>query len=102
MDKKMTTLTELLCCGIPNEFAVFLNYCHALRFDDKPDYSYLRKPFRNLFNREGYQYNYVFDWSVVRTAHDDASGSSAAKGSTQACRKVLPEEDVEPRATDRM
>lgn len=24
-------------------------YCHALRFDDKPDYSYLRKPFRDLF-----------------------------------------------------
>jgi casein kinase I family protein HRR25 len=85
-----------------NEFAVFLNYCRALRFDDKPDYSYLRKLFRDLFNREGYQYDYVFDWSVVRTAHDDASGSgTGAKGSTAARRKVIPDEDVEPR-TDRM
>jgi len=103
MEKKMTTPTDLLCRGFPNEFAVFLNYCRALRFDDKPDYSYLRKLFRDLFNREGYQYDYVFDWSVVRTAHDDASGSgSGAKGTTPARRKVLPDEDVEPRSTDRM
>ena len=60
----MTTPTELLCRGFPNEFAIYLNYCRSLRFDDKPDYSYLRKLFRDLFVREGFQYDYVFDWSV--------------------------------------
>jgi casein kinase I family protein HRR25 len=35
MEKKMTTPTDLLCCGIPNEFGIFLNYTRALRFDDK-------------------------------------------------------------------
>ena len=60
----MTTPTESLCRGFPNEFAIYLNYCRSLRFDDKPDYSYLRKLFRDLFVREGFQYDYVFDWSV--------------------------------------
>lgn len=64
MEKKMTTPTDILCRGFPNEFAIYLNYCRSLRFDDKPDYSYLRKLFRDLFVREGFQYDYVFDWSV--------------------------------------
>lgn len=63
----MTTATEVLCRGFPNEFAIYLNYCRSLRFDDKPDYSYLRKLFRDLFVREGYQYDYIFDWSVQNT-----------------------------------
>jgi hypothetical protein len=34
----MTTPTEVLCRGFPNEFAIYLNYTRSLRFDDKPDY----------------------------------------------------------------
>lgn len=99
MEKKMTTPTDLLCRGFPNEFGIFLNYTRALRFDDKPDYSYLRKLFRDLFVREGYQYDYVFDWSVQRAQEDGAGPSKAAAGR----RKVVQDEDApEPRASDRM
>jgi len=71
MEKKMTTPTEVLCRGFPNEFAIYLNYTRSLRFDDKPDYSYLRKIFRDLFVREGFQYDYVFDWTVYKyVSHD--------------------------------
>jgi len=66
MEKKMTTPTEVLCRGFPNEFAIYLNYTRSLRFDDKPDYSYLRKIFRDLFVRESFQYDYVFDWTVYK------------------------------------
>jgi casein kinase I family protein HRR25 len=74
----MTTPTELLCRGFPNEFAIYLNYCRSLRFDDKPDYSYLRKLFRDLFVREAFQYDYVFDWSVQRS-EDEAAKAAAAQ-----------------------
>jgi len=58
----MVIPTETLCHGLlPNEFVVYLNYTRSLRFDDKPDYSYLRKIFRDLFVREGFQMDYVFD-----------------------------------------
>ncbi|KAG6878309.1 casein kinase I [Termitomyces sp. T159_Od127] len=93
MEKKMTTPTDLLCRGFPNEFGIFLNYTRALRFDDKPDYSYLRKLFRDLFVREGYQYDYVFDWSVQRNAQDETKPSAR--------RKVVQEEE-DHRASDRM
>lgn len=89
----MTTPTDLLCRGFPNEFGIFLNYCRALRFDDKPDYSYLRKLFRDLFVREGYQYDYVFDWSVQRPSNAEDKSSR---------RKVVDEEGGEPKPSDRM
>src|SRR5260370_7121409 len=37
MEKKMTTPTDLLCRGFPNEFGIFLNYPHTLRFYSNPD-----------------------------------------------------------------
>lgn len=66
LEKKMMTPTEVLCRGLPNEFAVYLNYTRSLRFDDKPDYNYLRRIFRDLFVREGFQYDYIFDWTVYK------------------------------------
>lgn len=48
------------------EFATYLNFCRSLRFDDKPDYSYLRQLFRNLFHRHGYAYDYIFDWNLLK------------------------------------
>lgn len=46
-------LMQVLCKGFPLEFVTYFQYCRSLRFDDKPDYSYLRKLFRDLFAREG-------------------------------------------------
>jgi hypothetical protein len=65
-EKKMITSTETLCRGYPAEFAAYLNYVRSLRFDDKPDYSYLRRLFRELFLREGFLYDYIFDWSLLK------------------------------------
>jgi hypothetical protein len=49
MEKKMTTLADFLCCGFPTEFGILHR---ALCFDDKPDYFYLQKLFRDVFARE--------------------------------------------------
>uniref|UniRef100_A0A3B4UTC0 non-specific serine/threonine protein kinase n=1 Tax=Seriola dumerili TaxID=41447 RepID=A0A3B4UTC0_SERDU len=65
-EKKMSTPIEVLCKGYPSEFATYLNFCRSLRFDDKPDYSYLRQLFRNLFHRQGFSYDYVFDWNMLK------------------------------------
>jgi len=65
-EKKMSTPIEELCRGFPAEFATYLNYCRTLRFDEKPDYSYLRQLLRNLFHRQGFTYDYVFDWNMLK------------------------------------
>ncbi|XP_076933927.1 uncharacterized protein LOC143599982 isoform X3 [Bidens hawaiensis] len=65
-EKKMFTSIEVLCKSYPSEFVSYFHYCRSLRFEDKPAYSYLKKLFRDLFIREGYQYDYVFDWSLLK------------------------------------
>jgi len=73
-EKKMSTPVEVLCKNFPNEFATFLNYCRALRFDDKPDYAYLRRLFRDLFFRQGYAADYRFDWTVLNYQKHESTG----------------------------
>ncbi|KAK3013471.1 hypothetical protein RJ639_009779 [Escallonia herrerae] len=65
-EKKVSTSIEALCRGYPSEFASYFHYCRTLRFDDKPDYAYLKRIFRDLFIREGFQFDYVFDWTILK------------------------------------
>ncbi|CAK9881522.1 unnamed protein product [Sphagnum jensenii] len=65
-EKKMSTPIEVLCKAYPSEFASYFHYCRSLRFDDKPDYAYLKRIFRDLFIREGFQFDYVFDWTILK------------------------------------
>ncbi|KAH8554831.1 casein kinase I like hhp1 [Umbelopsis sp. PMI_123] len=66
MEKKMSTSAQSLCYGLPSEFAAYMTYTMSLRFEDKPDYRYLRKLFRDLFGRERYVWDYIFDWTLVK------------------------------------
>ncbi len=66
LSEKKKTPIEVLCRGSPDEFAIYLNYALSLKMNDKPDYSYLRRIFRDLFLREGYEYDGVFDWTVYK------------------------------------
>ncbi|KAG9140928.1 hypothetical protein Leryth_010449 [Lithospermum erythrorhizon] len=65
-EKKVSTSIEALCRGYPSEFASYFHYCRSLRFEDKPDYAYLKRIFRDLFIREGFQFDYVFDWTILK------------------------------------
>ncbi|KAJ4953568.1 hypothetical protein NE237_030400 [Protea cynaroides] len=65
-ERKVSTSIEQLCRGFPTEFASYFHYCRSLRFDDKPDYAYLKRIFRDLFIREGFQFDYVFDWTILK------------------------------------
>jgi hypothetical protein len=44
-----------------------MNYCRSLKFEEKPDIGYLRKLFKDLFYRMGYEYDFLFDWMVKKT-----------------------------------
>ncbi|XP_055813717.1 casein kinase 1-like protein 10 isoform X1 [Solanum dulcamara] len=65
-EKKMLTPIEVLCESYPSEFISYFHYCQSLRFEDEPDYSYLKRLFRDLFISEGYQFDYVFDWVLLK------------------------------------
>lgn len=61
---KARTTFEDLCRGQPIEFVKYFNSVRALRFTDQPNYSQLRQMFRDLFIKEGYVYDYKYDWIV--------------------------------------
>jgi hypothetical protein len=61
----MSTSTEQLCKGYPSEFRSYFEYCRSLRFEDRPDYAYLKRLFKELFYRKGFQYDNMFDWTIL-------------------------------------
>ena len=66
MEKKKNISVEDLCEGLPREFAAYFNHIRSLEFDEKPKYPYLRKIFRDLFVRERFDYDNVFDWTILK------------------------------------
>lgn len=56
---------------------MYLNYCRGLRFEEAPDYMYLRQLFRILFRTLNHQYDYTFDWTLLKQKAA-ASGSSSS------------------------
>ena len=83
-EKKMSTPLEDLCKGFPIEFSQYLKYCRTLGFEEQPNYSHLRQLFRNLFHSQGFTYDYVFDWNLLKfsAAEEDKKGraGSSRKG----------------------
>ena len=78
-EKKLQIPTEILCFGLPDEVTFYLNYCKSLRFEDRPDYDYLRGLFVKLIyscisqyvlTKEQLKFDWCFDdltslWNVI-------------------------------------
>ena len=64
MEKKMSTLIDVMCKGLPVEVNNYVSYTRTLGFEDKPDYGFLRKMFRELFMREKYELDFLYDWTI--------------------------------------
>lgn len=59
--KKRETTTKELCEGLPKAFELYFEHLSRRQ----PDHTYLRQLFRNLFVREGFEYDNVFDWTEL-------------------------------------
>lgn len=62
---KIATPIEVLCQDFPNEFEIYLKYCRSLKFEERPDYVWLKRLFKNLFQNLEYQCNLSFDWAEL-------------------------------------
>jgi casein kinase 1 len=74
-EKKTGTAIKSLCEGYPPEFTAYMMYVRSLGFEDKPDYAYLRKLFRDMLVKEGYIMDFMYDF-VVNVPEE----SSASRG----------------------
>ncbi|ODO00522.1 hypothetical protein L198_02840 [Cryptococcus wingfieldii CBS 7118] len=62
--EKETSLRDL-CKGLPQEFITDLTYCRSLEYTQQPDYDHCRRPFRQVFEREGFKDDGVYDWMAA-------------------------------------
>jgi hypothetical protein len=65
-DKKVSTTIESLTRGLPEEFNLYLNYCRGLKFEEKPDYGYCRKLFKDFMQRSNIDNDFAYDWVIKR------------------------------------
>jgi len=86
METKIATPIETLCKGYPEEFAVYLNYCRSLRFEDRPDYNYLKRLFKDLFWKTYTDWDFLFDWVILN------SQQNGSKAGGQMNNEEIPED----------
>ena len=73
MERKQATHPEQLCRGYPTEFLAFFAHCSSLGFEDRPDYRYLKRIFKDLFDRQALEDDGQYDWDVIKR-HQESSG----------------------------
>ena len=90
MKQLLSKLYSFVLQGYPAEFAMYLNYCRGLRFEEVPDYMYLRQLFRILFRTLNHQYDYTFDWTMLKqkTAASMAATSQSQQQNPQQATSV--------------
>lgn len=80
-DRKISFGHKQLCAGQPIEFLQYFTYCTELRFEDKPDYEYLRNLLLKIEKQNGYKDDGVFDW--IQVGLQDLEASAAMNRSQQ-------------------
>ena len=68
--KKQTT-PEQLCEGLPSQFLEYVKYTRNLKYEEKPNYHYLRNLFLIILNNYKYEFDYYYDWDQVGLTHSE-------------------------------
>jgi len=97
MEKKLGTPIEVLCKGFPSECTTFLTYCRNLKFEDKPDYNYLRTLLKDLFVKSGYEMDYQYDWNILakKKKEEKQSGEGNEEEKNNKSREDLQQSNQE-------
>lgn len=62
-DVKRNTPIDVLCKDLPLEVGTYLRYARNLDFYQTPDYNYMRQLWMDIFTREGFHDDGIYDWS---------------------------------------
>ena len=63
LEKKINISNNELCQNLPNEFISFIHYIKDLKFEEKPNYLYLKEILGKIFDKNNFQYDLIFDYS---------------------------------------
>lgn len=94
MEKKISTSVENLCSGFPGifflfveEFSTYLNYTRNIKFDDRPDYNFLKRLLKGIAEREKFEFDNVFDWTNKKI--EEEGKNDEANKNTEKEKKIL-------------
>lgn len=79
LERKQATHPDQLCRGFPPEFRDYFAHCQSLGFEDRPDYRYLKRIFRDLFERQSFEDDGVFDWDIIKRQQMAAGGDGTVE-----------------------
>mgnify|MGYP006107996383 CR=1 FL=1 len=60
--KKIETSTEELCKDLPKQIFKYQDYVTNLKFNEEPDYAWIRKNFKDLMKEKNHETDCMFDW----------------------------------------
>lgn len=80
---KSSISSSELCQGYPCELEIYFSYCKSLKFEDQPDYIHVKRLFKDLFIKLGFQYDYLFDWVVVENEKKKNKGREERKSAVE-------------------
>ena len=63
--KKILTTADDLCKGCPKEFKEYICYCRKLKFEERPDYDYLKFLFIKLMKNLSFDNDGMYDWIII-------------------------------------
>ena len=68
--KKKVTPCEL-CETLPNEFEQYIKYTRNLKYEEDPDYNYLKNLFVNVLKKNNWEFNYYYDWDQTTLSNEE-------------------------------
>jgi hypothetical protein len=86
LERKQATHPDQLCRGYPSEFRDYFAHCSSLGFEDRPDYRYLKRIFRDLFERQCFEDDGIFDWDIIKKAQQTGPEVGAADPNAESAR----------------
>ena len=87
LDKKRLVSSKELCNGFPNEFCQFVDYCRNLKFEDEPDYDYLKGLLKKVMIDNDFVLDFIYDWSDKKVIIKDLS-KSVCKDNSNFIKKI--------------
>lgn len=88
LDKKLSIPTEVLCKDLPVEFSIYLNYVKNLKYNERPDYNFLKGLLFDLLCAH-YHEKYVFDWSLANPLEEPPNSKLESSIKKQNTKKYL-------------
>jgi serine/threonine protein kinase len=81
MEAKVAALEDgSLCSGLPEQFATYFRYVRQLKFEERPDYVYLRDLFKRLYKKCGFdEKTTAYDWQRLTSTTQSTHASSSVE-----------------------